>query len=317
MLRHYFGIVSLVAGAIVFWLLNLRFSDPTLYRLSMTFILASVLLVVYLLLSGPLAKRFITDRRNRYTFRKAVSILVLVLLIASLVPIWVENTESLVVSYGIFFAGVAIALQDVFRNIVGGLIIALSGIYRVGDRIEVDDLSGDVMDIGIMNTMVMELGGAKKGGVPTGRLAILPNAIVITSKIINSTKDHSFVWDEITIPLTYESDWQAATLRFLELIRQETGAMSKKAEQEIDRLDEKYYFPENLTEPAVYVRLTDNWIELGLRYVTEARKQRTMHTRLNRLLIEDINSSELYHVASENIDVTGRHTVNLIHESGP
>lgn len=311
MLRDYLISVLLIIGSALLWLLGRNYYGDIFFKLSWTLLSFAVIFICYKIITGKLARRIIKEQKTRYTFNKGIMILSIVVLILATIRIWVENTESLTISYGIIAAGIAIALQDLFRNFVGGIVIALSGVYRVGDRVEMGDNFGDVMDIGMMNTTLMELKGWVEGEQPTGRLSIVPNSIVITSTIHNYTKDHNFIWEEIMIPLTYESDWKSAITEFLEMLKAETGELSMQADQEIDRLGEKYYLPKKVTEPSIYVRVTDNWIELHLRFVTDTRQRRITHDRLSRLIMEKISGNDRYEIASENMIVFGTHKVDI------
>ncbi|HPH34210.1 MAG TPA: mechanosensitive ion channel family protein, partial [Methanoregulaceae archaeon] len=180
----------------------------------------------------------------------------------------------------------------------------VSGYYRVGDRISIDEKFGDVMDIGILNTTMMEIRGWVSGDQPSGRLVMVPNGLVMNHSFFNYTRDHSFVWDEIAIPLTYESDWRRAKEIVLSIIKKETDEMTEQAEVEIEKIGEKYYLPRKVVEPSVYITLTDNWITLDARYVADARNRRILRSRLNELILSAIEKEERITIASETVTVT-------------
>lgn len=311
MLRDYVASILLIIGSAVMWILGVSDYGAIFFKFSWSLLCLAFVFIFYKIITGKLANKVIKDSKARYTFKKGILIILLIVLAFAIVQIWVENTESLTISYGIIAAGVAIALQDLFRNFVGGIVIAVSGVYRIGDRVEMGGEFGDVMDIGILNTTMMELKGWVEGEQPTGLLSIIPNSIVISGTIHNYTKDHSFIWDEIMIPLTYDSDWKGAITEFLELLKKETGDLSSQADKEIDRLGEKYYLPKKVTEPSIYVRLTDNWIELHLRFVTDSRTRRITQDKLSRMLMDRISGNDRYEIASENIIVVGNHKVQI------
>jgi small-conductance mechanosensitive channel len=302
----------MLVGAAIFWFLNDFFGEPVYFKIFLSFLLTGLIFVAYAIITQNLAKKVIKDRKTQFTFNKGIFIISVIIFLFFIIQIWVENTESLVISYGIIAAGVAISLQDLFRNFVGGIIIALTSVYKIGDRVEVDGAVGDVMDIGIMNTTMMEIKGWINAEQPTGRIIIMPNSIVISGGIYNYTKDHNFIWDEITVPLTYESDWKLAINNFMDIVKTETGEMTIQAEKEVDRLGEKYYLPKKVTEPAVYVKLTDNWVELGIRYVSDSKNRRILSDILNRKILDDIAASDKYNIASENMEVVGKHKVEII-----
>lgn len=271
------------------------------------FYTALVLTVVYILFSlfiDLFIVKNIDDLKTRYTANKAVSALSIILVLALTLRIWITDTSSLIVSYGIIGAALAFAIQDVFKNFVGGILIIVSGYYRVGDRISIDDNIGDVMDIGIMNTTLMEIRGWVRGDQPSGRLLVVPNGQVINRVFYNYTRDHSFVWDEISIPLTYESDWRRAKDIILSILQKETDAMTAQAEEEIERIGEKYFLPRKVVEPSVYVSLTDNWILLDARYVTDTFTRRILRSRISELILSAIEKDDAITIASETVTVT-------------
>ncbi|MFY9800827.1 MAG: mechanosensitive ion channel family protein, partial [Methanoregula sp.] len=268
--------------------------------ISVTYLIFSVIIGIFLI------KR-ITDLKTRYTANKAISVLEVVFIIAICLRIWVTDTSSLIVSYGIIGAALAFALQDIFKNFVGGILVMVSGMYRVGDRISLVEKYGDVMDIGVLNTTLMEIRGWVSGDQPSGRLLMIPNGLVINNPLYNYTRDHSFIWDEISIPLTYDSDWRLAKDIILGIIKKETASMTKQAEAEIDRIGEKYYLPKKVVDPSAYISLTDNWIMLEVRYVTDVRTRRLFRTHLSELIMEAIEKEDRITISSTTVTVT---TVN-------
>ena len=143
-----------------------------------------------------------------------------------------------------------------------------------------------------------------RGDQPSGRLLTVPNGLVLNHSFVNYTRDHSFIWDEISIPLTYESDWRRARDIILSILRTETDAMTEQAEVEIERIGQNYYLPRKVVEPSVYVELTDNWITLDARYVTDARNRRILRSRLSELILSAIEKEENITIASETMTVT-------------
>jgi small-conductance mechanosensitive channel len=311
MLRQIALFLVLMAGAVALWFAGTVYPADYLDRGAITFAAVAAIYFFYAVLTDMLASRAVKDAKTRYTFKKAVFIISVVVLCFALIRVWVDDTQSLVVSYGILAAGLAIALQDFFRNFVGGIMITLSGMFRVGDRIEAGGVIGDVMDIGIFNTTILEIRGWVDGDQPTGRISIIPNGFAISGSVHNYTKDHNFIWDEISLPITYESDWKEAAVRFYEVLRRETEELSRVADAEIERIGEKYYLPRKVTEPAVFLSVTDNWVMLDMRYVTDVRNRRAARDRISRLLLEEVEKSDRITIASENMEVSGRHVVKI------
>jgi len=292
-------LLSVLTGAAVYVT-----GDPIIINVFLTTLVLTVTYFVFSVLFSKYLVRQIADNKTRYTANKVLSVLSFVFIIIFCLRIWVTDSSSLLVSYGILGAGLAFALQDVFKNYAGGILIMVSRHYRVGDRISIDDKYGDVMDIGLLNTTLMEIRGWIAGDQPSGRLLIIPNGLVLNHAFYNYTRDHSFVWDEISIPLTYDSDWRLAKEIFLSILKKETDAMTIQAEAEIGRIGEMYYLPKKVVEPSVYISLTDNWIALDARYVTEARTRRFLRSHLSELFLAAIESEEGITVASQTVTVT-------------
>jgi small-conductance mechanosensitive channel len=293
------AIISAGLGAAVYF-----FNDPVITSLFYTSLVLTVTYFIFSVIISMFLVKRITDLKTRYTANKVISILSILLIIAICLRIWVTDTSSLIVSYGIIGAGLAFALQDVFKNFVGGILIMITSIYRVGDRISINEKFGDVMDIGVMNTTLMEIRGWVSGDQPSGRLLTIPNGLVINNPLFNYTRDHSFIWDEISIPLTYTSDWRMAKDLILGIVIKETASITKQADAEIERIGEKYYLPKKVVEPSAYVTLTDNWIMLEIRYVTDARSRRLLRTRLNELILAAIEKEEKISISSTTVTVT-------------
>lgn len=284
---------------------TIQLPERTLQQLFYTLLAITIIYTIFMVLERAFRKQ-ITDDKTKYTATKVLSVLEILFMLIAVVSIWVEDPQGLVVFFGIVGAGIAIALQDVVRNFAGSVVIMLTGVYTVGDRIQIENITGDVIDIGMMQTTLLELRGWIEGDQATGRLTIIPNGKVLTNPVNNFTKDHSFMWDEIEIPVTYSTDWKRAIEILDRIARQETQDVTSIAEEEISKIGERYYLPKRDIEPAVYATITDNWVNLSLRYVTYVKERRIMRARLNRLIL-DAFSKEKIEISSTTQTVTYVH----------
>ena len=288
---------------IVLWFLYYNYSYYYLFKGFQTLFALTVVYLIFRLILEELISKKIKSAKAKYSFNKTISILYILFFLLALIYIWVEQTETLLISYGLIGAGIAVSLQDVFRNFAGGIVIFLTGIYRVGDRIEINSKIGDVIEIGVFYTTMMVVGELSENSQATGRISLIPNSFVLSSNINNFTKDHSFIWDEITIPITYDSDWKKSSDKLLDIVKNETSDIAEKADKEITRLGEKYYLPKKPVDPVVFLNLTDNWINLTIRYVTDTKNRRELRDKINRLILTLIEESKDITIASENVDV--------------
>jgi small-conductance mechanosensitive channel len=305
MLKRFLTLFTLISLAAALWIVNYAYPNIDLQK---AFYTAAAIAIIHFLFKNlfedVIVKR-IKVSKTRYSFKKTVSIVYIVVLVAVVINIWVDNTQSLLVSYGIIAAGLAVALQDLFKNFVGGILIFVTGIYKVGDRVEINSRKGDVIDIDILYTTLMEMGEWMSGDQATGRLTIIPNGYILSGSVNNYTKDHDFLWDEISLPITYDSDWKEAITTILSVVRRETGAVVYDAEKSLSTLEEKYYLPRRVVEPAVFITLTDNWINFNIRYMTVVRERRMVKNKLSRLILDEIEKSDKIKVASTTIDIVG------------
>jgi len=225
--------------------------------------------------------------------------------------IWVEDLQSLVLGFGLVAAAFTLSMQDVAKNFAGGLSIFINRIYRVGDRIEIGAKKGDVIDIDIFYTTIMEINEWISADQPTGRLSLIPNSYVLSNITNNYTKDFDFLWDEISIPITYSSDWKAAKMLIIDVINQETRTVEELAKNEISHMERKYFLSRGSMNAEVFVRLTDNWIELTARYVTPVRQRRIIRSKISQKILEDIEKSERINIASQTVDIVGFHASSV------
>ena len=264
----------------------------------------TILHIVFKTLLERAAVRKTKTARTRYALRKTINILYTIFLCLVIARLWVEDTQTFALTTALLAAGIAITLQDVFKNFVGGLIILLAGTYRIGDRVEMNAKYGDVIDIGIFYTTVLELKEWVDSEQPTGRLSMIPNGYVLSGIVNNYTKDNNFIWDEIFLPITYDSDWKLAFTMIMDIVKEETVSMSKSADAEILQLAEKYYLDSRSVDPEIFLKLTDNWIGFSIRYVTDVRKRRHVQNTLSKRILESIQLSEHIKIASTTLDIT-------------
>jgi len=283
-------------------------------QLTKVIITIIVLVIIYMVFRQILNDKYILriiDSQRRYYLSKSFYFIYLLVNFLAFWVIWVEDLQSLVLGFGLVAAAFTLSMQDVAKNFAGGLNIFINRIYRVGDRIEIGSKKGDVIDIDIFYTTIMETNEWVSADLPTGRLSIIPNSLVLSNITNNYTKDFEFLWDEISFPITYNSDWVAAKKLIFEVMGQETSTVEELATKGISHMERKYFLSSGAMNADVFVRLTDNWIELTARYVTPVRQRRTVRSRISEKILEGIEKAENIKIASETVDIVGFPEVNL------
>ena len=304
MIKRFIRLTILAVSSLGLWVLNLNYEYPVLTKVFYTVLSFSVFYLLFKIVLEELASRTISGQKTSYVFRKAVSIIYLAIFSVAVVRIWVENPEALFVAYGLVSAGIAVALQDVFRNFAGGITLFVSKPYQVGDRIEIEGEYGDVIDIGLFYTKLLEIREWVNADQATGRMVNVPNGRVLKQNINNYTEDNTFVWDEISIPIKYSSDWKKARERFGRIVEEHTSELSERAGREIESIGRKYLLDSREVSSKVYIELTDNWVEFHIRFVNEVEARREHHNTLSLNILEAAEEMDDVEIASETVDIT-------------
>ena len=283
-------------------------------RLLLSVVVVVVTLILYRTIRRAIRER-VKDATRLQSMRVAVRNVLAVVGFVVIALIWLPSGNNLLTALGILGAGLAIASQEMVGSLVAGLNIWVGNIFRVGDRVRVGEVVGDVMDISLLRTTVMEVGDWVKADQYTGRVVTVANRMVWVSPVYNYTRHWGYLWDEITLPITYESDWQRAAEIMLEHGQRYTEEMQADAEAKLSRMLDRYPLKETKVEPTLYLAMTDNWIELTLRFVVDAQERRGVKDRLHRDLLQHFQAEEKIAVASTTIEIVGFPPLALTQDS--
>jgi small-conductance mechanosensitive channel len=272
--------------------------------------LYSILVTVLTVLTNRLIGRFLIRRIKEGTQRDLLRMLIrngLIILGSIIVlAIWLGYGSSFTVAMGILGAGIAFASQEVIGSMAGYVNILTGNLYRIGDRIKIGSVIGDVLDISIMRTMVMEIGEWVQADQYTGRIVSIANRAVFSDPVINYTHPWPYLWDEVMIPITYESNWQKASKMILDQGQEYTAHIQAQARQTLDETMLRYpSLQESSIQPKLYLVMTDNWIEVTLRYVVDPHERRIVKNQLHSELLQDFEREPDITVASATFEIVG------------
>ncbi|HID73134.1 TPA: mechanosensitive ion channel family protein [Candidatus Micrarchaeota archaeon] len=248
--------------------------DGTASKVTQTASVFLIAIVLDILVEKLLVKR-IKVSKARFLISKTVSYVTYMVAIVISLAVWIEQASNLLFAIGVVGAGIAIALQKPIANLVGFLSILITGPYSPGDRIEIEGDAGDVIDIEIFHTKIMEVGQWTKYDQFTGRIKTIPNYFVLEKVVNNYSRDFGFIWEEIMIPVTYGSDWKKARKLMLDIARKHTKDEIERGNAQLRRMTYKYLLEPRAVEPALYMIPTDNWLELRLRFIVNAKHRRS------------------------------------------
>jgi hypothetical protein len=256
--------------------------------------------------AGNLLKIRIKDPSQAQTLRMLVRNTVFFVGSAAILAIWLGFGSNFTVAMGILGAGIAFASQEVIGSFAGYLNIVTGNLFRIGDRVRIGNVVGDVLDISILRTTVMEIGEWVKADQYTGRIVSIANRVVFSEPVFNYTQHWRYLWDEIMIPITYDSNWRRAGEIMLEHGIEYTSDLQTQAQAELSEMMQRYLALHDApVEPMLYIVMTDNWIEMTLRYVVEAWKRREIKGQLHRELLQHFGSEPDITVASATFEIVG------------
>lgn len=221
-----------------------------------------------------------------YRANKIVNYLTTAVFLISLAFIWVETFDSLPTYLGLVSAGIAIALADVLKNMAGWAFILSRRPFQVGDRIEVDTYKGDVVDIRLFRFSLMEIDGWVDAEQSTGRLVHVPNGLVFNTEVANYTEGFAYIWHEVPILITFESDWALAEQLILEVLEVDAPDVHGAAGTRIRETAQRYSIRVGTLTPTVYLSVRDSGVLLTARYLVEARTRRGREDRVWRGVLE-------------------------------
>jgi small-conductance mechanosensitive channel len=260
------------------------------------------------LIAGRVVARRSDDIFLSYYGRKIAHYVVAGITVIVLAVLWRPFAGNLGVVLGLVAAGLAFAMQEVIGAFAGWVNVLSGRIYRIGDRIEVGGVRGDVIDITPLRTKVMEIGdGADergswvRGRQFTGRVVAVSNKKTFTDPVFNFSQGFDYLWDELTLPVAYRSDWRRAS----EILREEVARVSDTAgaASAAEELVRRFPVRRADIEPRVFARATDNYVELSARFAVPLREARQLKDELTRSIIERFESESI-EVASVTQEVT-------------
>jgi len=216
----------------------------------------------------------IKEDKLRYKWRKNLGYTISILLFLVLIQVWFSGIQSLATFLGLVSAGIAIALREPLTSLAGWLFLIWRRPFDVGDRIQVGEHKGDVIDVRAFKFTLLEIGNWIEADQSTGRVIHLPNHKVFSESIINYTSDFEFIWNELKVLITFESDWKKSKNLLQEIADRHLQDFVDEAERQIRRAAKSYLIHYRYLTPIVYTEVKDSGVMLTIRYLTDPRKRR-------------------------------------------
>jgi small-conductance mechanosensitive channel len=284
-------------------------------------LLFSVVFVLIVYLIGKLLRwlarpneRDHQSKRLVFWTRQGISITVAVLMVIGLVSVWFDNPATLTTAAGLVTAGLAFALQRVVTAFAGYLVILRGKTFSVGDRITMGGIRGDVIELNFFQTVIMEMGQPAEGdsGDPmwvqarqyTGRIVRVTNATIFDDPVYNYTREFPYIWEEMRLPIPYNADRDRAEQILLESARNHTVKIAEMSEAALKELESRYALKRSEIEPQIFWRLTDNWVEMTVRFIVPDYGIRRIKSAMSREILQKLDEAKIG-IASGTYEVVG------------
>lgn len=280
---------------------------------------AIALLVIYLLsrfMQRAIARQ-VADVTTRYRARKTVSLLGYLLAVVAVATVFSDRLGGLTVAFGVAGAGIAFALQEVIASVAGWVAISFGHFYAPGDRVQLGGIKGDVIDVGILRTTLMEVGQWVDADLYNGRIVRIANSFIFKEPVFNYSADFPFLWDEIKLPVRYGSDWKLARELLEKVAVEVCGDYARQSREAWIVAVRKYALEEARVEPMVTLVANDNWVEFTARYIVHYRSRRAVKDRLFTRILEEVDQSDnRVRLASMTVEVVNMPAFDLVMKDG-
>lgn len=265
-------------------------------------IINKILISVAIIITGIVIRKIILkitwskvkNVQTRYRIQKTSGYITFSLLLLIVGRVWFEVFQSLATLIGLLSAGIAIALKDIIMDMAGFIFIIVKRPFEVGDRIQIGNFSGDVVDVRVFQFSIMEIGNWVDADQSTGRIIHVPNDRVFTDILANYSKGFYFIWNEISLVITFESNWKKTKHLLSELINNHAEDIDESAKLKVIEASKKYMIFYSKLTPIVYMKVVDHGIKLTMRYLCEPKKRR---------FTEDKIWSEVLDIIQHNNDI--------------
>ncbi len=249
------------------------FSHQTINNLMLSFAILVVLWLIRIIILRVVWRQT-KNVKTRYQWKRTLSFIIPFIGLILITGVWIRAFRQFGAFLGLFSAGLAIALKDPLTNIAGWFFIVFRKPFVVGDRVQIGKHSGDIIDIRMFQFTILEIGNWVDADQSTGRIIHLPNAKVFQQSQANFSSGFNYIWHEIPVLVTFESNWKNARKILEDIVNRVTEHMGKEAEKEIFRASRSFMIYYTHLTPIVYTKVEDSGVKLTIRYLCNPRSRR-------------------------------------------
>lgn len=226
-------------------------------------------------LGRRLIARTVDESASRYHMTRVTGYVVGIAAIIVIARLWIQGIAGIATYFGLLSAGIAIALQDPLTNLAGWLYILIRRPFRIGDRIQVGTNTGDVVDIRPFRFIMLEIGNWVHADQGTGRILHVPNGLVFKHSIANYDEAFGYIWNELDVTVTFESDWRVAKKTLEHILESQSETIDAHVRKRIDEAAHVLHIKFPKLTPVVWTTVVDSGIRLTMRYLCKPRARRS------------------------------------------
>lgn len=257
-------------------------------------------------------RKTLPNTEVRYKSQKGVEFIGYILLIIVTITFFTGTIKDFALAIGLLTAGITITLQELILSVAGSFYIFFVGVYKPGDRIAINGIKGDVIDIDSIYTTMMEIGEWVSSDNYSGRIVKLSNAFVFKGPVYNYSKDFPFVWDEFNLPIRYGSDLELAKSIVIKIASENLSEYVSNSKEQWKEVVSKYYIEDAQVDPSLAITMNDNWMQFNLRYIVDYKKRRYTKDILHERIGKEIeNTQGKVQLASATVEIVRIPNINL------
>lgn len=233
---------------------------------------------------GRVARRVLArtmdDSAARFQMTRVTGYVIGIAAVIVVARLWIQGITGFATYFGLVSAGIAIALQDPLTNLAGWLYILIRRPFRVGDRIQVGSNTGDVVDIRPLRFIMLEIGNWVHADQGTGRILHVPNGLVFKNSVANYDEAFGYIWNELDITVTFESDWRAAKKMLETILKEQSDEIDAHVRKRIDDAAHVLHIKFPKVTPVVWTTVVESGVRLTMRYLCKPRARRSSETHI-------------------------------------
>jgi small-conductance mechanosensitive channel len=265
-----------------------------------------VIAIILVKIGQRIARGYFDDPERVYRSSKSARRVAAFISVVAIILVWSPQFGDFMTVLTVIGAGMAIALREVLLSIAGWLRITVLSTFKEGDRIELNGIRGDVIDVRLLRTSMMEVGAWVDADQSTGRIVHFPNSWLFEYAVFNYTRSFKFIWNEMPLVVTFRSDWRAARDIMQKYAEESAVIIEQQARKEIRLVAREFLIHYSILTPFVYVSVDRDGVKLTLRYLCEARKRRGSEHALTVMILDEFRDHPQIELAHRSLAVIPR-----------